>query len=295
MRASVVNGARMFLYLALDRLFPTSFTAKVFFIVAVGAHVPMIAAMIYMFGSPGGIDHPLAFGLVLLGATLLGAIATLGALQAVLRPVYRIGQAMHRFQTDRLRTPLPGGLGDEIGQMMHLTNHLVLGMNKPLWNAPEADTTDPLTGALNRRGFEQKMRAMPFKKGTLLYADLDHFKIINDTLGHDMGDRVLLQTADTLHETLRDNDILGRFGGEEFVIFLPGLPLAEGYLVAQRLRSAIRQHVHAPGRPVTISMGVAPLALADGLADALIKADRALFRAKANGRDRVEQAHDLSA
>lgn len=285
----------MFLYLALNRLFPTSFTAKVFCIALIGAHFPLIATMIYMLGTTGWTERYLEFGLVLLGATLFGTAATLWALHNILRPLYRVGHAMQRFGVDRLPKQRPGGLADEVGQMMRLTNHLVLGTNTPHWPAPDAAITDPLAGALNRRGFEQKVRAMPCQKGTLLYADLDHFKIINDTLGHDMGDRVLLQTADTLRETLRDSDILGRFGGEEFAIFLPGLPLAEGYLVAQRLRSAIRQQVHAPGRIVTISMGVAPLALADGLADALIKADRALCRAKANGRDRVEQAHDLSA
>lgn len=285
----------MFLYLALDRLFPTSFTAKVSCITLIGAQVPMIASMIYLLGSATEFERFLEFGLVLLGATLLGTAATLWALHSILRPLYRIGHALQRFRVEEVRRSQPDEPSGKVGQLMHPPHPKALGADRPHLPAPDANITDPLTGALNRRGFEQKLRAMPSQKGTLLYADLDHFKIINDTLGHDMGDRVLLQTADTLHETLRDNDILGRFGGEEFVIFLPGLPLAEGYLVAQRLRSAIRQQVHAPGRIVTISMGVAPLALADGLADALIKADRALCRAKANGRDRVEQAHDLSA
>lgn len=277
----------MSVYMALNRLFPNSFTAKVFFIAFLGTHVPLIAATAFLLWQQGGLGENMRLAIVLLLATLVGTAVTLASLHAMLKPLYRVGQAMRQFESNRTRTPLPEGLKDELGQVMRLTNRLVLGVDAELRETHAAATTDPLTGALNRRGFEQKFHLSPAPRGVLLYADLDHFKSINDTLGHDVGDKVLLQTADTFRQTLRRCDLLGRFGGEEFVIFLPDLSQAEGAAIADRLRRALTENVKLADRALTVSIGATALASKHELADALARADNALYRAKTAGRNRV--------
>jgi diguanylate cyclase (GGDEF)-like protein len=280
----------MFVYLALNRLFPNSFTAKVFFIAFLCTHIPLIAATAYLFWRTGGIAGNMQLAVLLLGATLVGTAITLLSLHAILRPLYRVGAAMRRFEQERQRTPLPDTLNDELGELMRLTNRLVLGVDAELRESHVAATTDPLTGAFNRRGFMQKLANAPFHGGAVLYVDLDHFKLVNDRFGHDVGDAVLLATADTLRNALRHQDLFARFGGEEFVIFLPGKSTSDAARIAERLRQAIAAEVRAGTEPVTTSIGVARLDHPDHLQNAMSCPDDALYRAKAAGRNRIELA-----
>jgi diguanylate cyclase (GGDEF)-like protein/PAS domain S-box-containing protein len=160
--------------------------------------------------------------------------------------------------------------------------------------------TDPLTGAGNRRmlldrGGEEVRRAR--REGAVLTAimvDLDHFKSVNDTLGHAAGDEILKGIAKTASDLLRDVDIFARMGGEEFAVLLPSTTLSEGARVAERIRETCANKVFddlGGDKPltVTVSLGVASLNLADGgVEDLLIRADSALYRAKSGGRNRVE-------
>lgn len=157
---------------------------------------------------------------------------------------------------------------------------------------------DPLTALYNRRYFEDevnkqileaKSKKQPF---TVLMLDADHFKKVNDTYGHKVGDKVLIELATTAEHALRDNDIVARYGGEEFVVFLPGIHAGQGRIVADRLRESIAgQVVYSDAKqPVhfTVSIGVSSSDVSDNV-DTLIKtADEALYRAKQNGRNRVE-------
>ncbi len=161
---------------------------------------------------------------------------------------------------------------------------------------------DPLTGLFNRRYLEDRLdrevrrarrRGLPL---SLVMLDLDHFKRINDTQGHEAGDRVLQAVAEALETTLRAEDVAARYGGEEFTVLLPGTPLEEACWVAEKLRGAVgRLRVrHAglilPG--VSVSAGVAALP-EDGEGDAgelLRLADAALYDAKEGGRDRLVAA-----
>lgn len=285
----------MSFYITLNRLFPNSFTAKVFFIAFLGTHVPLIAATAFLFWRSGGFHENAELALILLLATLIGTTLTLVSLRAILKPLYRVRETMLRFDADRKRILLPDDLNDELGQVMQLTNRLVLGVDAELRETHEAANIDPLTGALNRRGFERIFNGVASGRGVLLYADLDYFKSINDTLGHDIGDTVLLQTADTLRDALRHCDILGRFGGEEFVIFLPDLSQTDGAAVANRLRQALSDRVKLPDRMVTISIGATVLTSKSDFSAALARADQALYRAKSQGRDRVECVTVLAA
>jgi diguanylate cyclase (GGDEF)-like protein len=166
--------------------------------------------------------------------------------------------------------------------------------------------TDPLTGALNRRGFfeqavtaiaQARRRVMP---AAVIMFDIDRFKTINDTHGHDAGDSVLRAFTAIISSGLRAGDLLGRLGGEEFALLLPASSPDQALATAERLRARVRTDVIHPGgtdQAVTASAGVAAIAGPDrpevALAAALSAADAALFEAKRAGRDRAIIAASL--
>jgi len=154
--------------------------------------------------------------------------------------------------------------------------------------------TDVLTGLANRRAFDIELArrlAQRQRQGTklsLLTMDVDHFKTVNDTFGHQAGDAILKGIADILSSKLRLMEVPARIGGDEFVVSLPGSDLAEASLMAERVRSAIGDHTFGFGSAelrVTVSIGLAE-ALADDDALSLLKrSDSALYAAKENGRN----------
>ena len=156
---------------------------------------------------------------------------------------------------------------------------------------------DPLTGLANRRALAEivaQHEAAARRKGRVLsfaIADLDHFKRVNDTYGHHAGDEVLRQAAARFRRALRATDTVGRIGGEEFRIMLPETGLEEAALVLERVRRAFEEErvVLASGDEigVTLSIGLASSSAEEGAERALLKADRALYRAKSSGRNRV--------
>lgn len=158
--------------------------------------------------------------------------------------------------------------------------------------------TDALTGVPNRRSFLQRLEAelarvkrRPDIQSSVLAIDLDYFKRVNDELGHAAGDEVLKHFADVAAQTIRRADVLGRSGGEEFLVMLPDTNLAEAKLLAERLRRAVVErpaNVGDQAVPFTISIGLATLAPDDLSIDAaLARADRALYDAKRSGRNMV--------
>ena len=154
---------------------------------------------------------------------------------------------------------------------------------------------DPLTNLLNRRGFEVTYKALfqahkrEQKTFSLLFLDIDHFKHINDTYGHDVGDLVLEELAKILKNTLRESDIIARWGGEEFVILLNDISdVNKAKKVAEKLRTTIENSHMKNLPPFTVSIGVAHGTIGKSF-DILIKeADEALYRAKENGRNQVQ-------
>jgi diguanylate cyclase (GGDEF)-like protein len=162
--------------------------------------------------------------------------------------------------------------------------------------------TDPLTGLANHRQFYQQLareirRAQRYQRPlTLLMLDLDHFKAFNDRHGHLAGDQALRETADVLRHNARSVDILARYGGEEFAIILPETDLERAAHQAERIRSAVANHVFRfqetrQDYQVTVSIGVATITPATRKTEDLVHyADQALYRAKAGGRNRLEIA-----
>ena len=162
----------------------------------------------------------------------------------------------------------------------------------------ELATSDSLTGLANRRHFlelarQELMRAERYGRDiSLLIMDIDHFKRVNDTFGHEMGDRVLKAVADVSRESLRNIDILARVGGEEFAALLPHTALEQAASVAERVRLAVADKAVLAGRGplhVTISIGVSEAASSSLDLDSFLRcADEALYAAKRAGRNRVE-------
>jgi diguanylate cyclase (GGDEF)-like protein len=155
----------------------------------------------------------------------------------------------------------------------------------------EGATRDPLTGLLNRRGFEERLRLVGVERGTLIALDYDRFKTVNDTLGHPAGDAALIHLARILHEQVRGVDAVARVGGEEFLLWLPGAALAEGLSVAERIRTRLANATWDwQGRPwpLSASFGVAAWPETTNSRDNLpAQADAALYAAKQGGRNRV--------
>lgn len=155
----------------------------------------------------------------------------------------------------------------------------------------EAASRDPLTGVFNRRGLDDKLRSIAVGSGTLVYADLDHFKKLNDTLGHPAGDDALVHFSRVLLGAIRDGDTVARIGGEEFALWLPGASLERGRLVAERVRQLLSARAWSwQGRPwpISASFGVAACPETAPRVSLLPEqADRALYAAKRAGRDRV--------
>jgi diguanylate cyclase (GGDEF)-like protein len=160
--------------------------------------------------------------------------------------------------------------------------------------------TDPLTGTLNRLALDEEGRRL-FGAGELaaLMLDADHFKTINDRFGHAVGDRVLAALAHGIGALLRPGDILGRVGGEEFLLLLPHGDLADARALAEALRAQVAtMSLELDGEvlPITVSIGVAVRTPADLDASGLVRrADRALYAAKRAGRNRVVAADEMPA
>ena len=182
---------------------------------------------------------------------------------------------------------------------------LVIRQLRKLRSWKRMASLDPLTGVANRRGVEQftgaairqaRARREPL---AVLALDIDRFKQINDSYGHAAGDRVLQHVAKACQEALRDGDLLGRIGGEEFLVVLPRSTLEHASDVAERLRSrveALALEDLPTGLRTTISIGVAEMTAQDaGFADLERRADAALYQAKAAGRNRVVGAAEAAA
>lgn len=165
----------------------------------------------------------------------------------------------------------------------------------------ELATRDHLTGVLNRRAFLERAAELHerWRNGrtayTLMMLDLDHFKLVNDRHGHDIGDAALRDFAGLCESTLRQHDLFARWGGEEFVALLPGTNISAATAVAERIRARTSRYKAAPSGSIahrqTVSIGLARPARGATLDDVLRDADHALYAAKTQGRNRIAIAN----
>jgi diguanylate cyclase (GGDEF)-like protein len=181
--------------------------------------------------------------------------------------------------------------------LFYLLIVIALGRHVTAQTSQRLMMIDPLTGILNRRGFENQIRplldkvTMHKKKYAILLADIDHFKRINDEFGHDIGDETLTLVARELESSLRGDCELARWGGEEFIIFVPNVDKQLVEKIAERLRSAVcSNRLSTVDRYLTISIGASMALSADDLQSCIKQADQALYDAKELGRNRVVMA-----
>jgi len=187
---------------------------------------------------------------------------------------------------------ITGNGQDEFATISNEVNRLISIAGKAVDEQSALGRTDPLTGVLNRRGFDEQVTAVmnstpAVRVQSVLMIDLDHFKSINDTFGHSAGDQVLHNLGRLLRAQLRRGDILARFGGEEFIALLPDCHLVDAVTVAEKLREAIADFDFGIDRRVTASIGAAQQLPDQSFDDVAAAADEALYRAKEGGRNRV--------
>lgn len=189
-----------------------------------------------------------------------------------------------------------------LGRVLDLEAHLareIRNIQAAYKTIQEMAETDELTGMPNRRSTMRRLEseiARAERYGvplSIVILDLDHFKDVNDTYGHPAGDAVLQKTARLLEQTSRDSDFIGRFGGEEFLGILPQTGLEGAFRGAERIRAAVESQEFRTDRAtrlsLTVSLGIATWKIgADDVRAILARADKALYRAKAEGRNRVE-------
>lgn len=204
----------------------------------------------------------------------------------------------HRVQREAREQEIAArlqGLGERVTSM----EREALDYREKLEQQRNKALLDPLTGLPNRAAWSERLviehvRSQQVNTGLLLaILDLDHFKSINDTYGHQAGDKVLKIIANVLRKGLRGDDFIARFGGEEFALLMPGSDLAGGTRLLERLRAAVEQcPFHFKGERVTITMsaGVAVFKPGENASQVLKRADQALYRAKEAGRNQIEPA-----
>jgi diguanylate cyclase (GGDEF)-like protein len=188
--------------------------------------------------------------------------------------------------------PASGG-GDAVAGMSALVRRFepALAPAHSVHLAQRRAETDELTGLPNRRALKAAVDRTAGERAALIMLDIDHFKQINDTLGHPAGDAALRHLARLLKDAVRGRDLAARVGGEEFAVWVPGADVARGTEVAERLRRMVEANpfsVNGSERVLTISCGVAAYPVPIGAPENLVPAaDAALYRAKREGRNRV--------
>ncbi|KKB07723.1 GGDEF domain-containing protein [Devosia chinhatensis] len=197
-------------------------------------------------------------------------------------------------------------LSQSIGAILLISNGLVMLLvmvRDMMADMTARSETDPLSQVLNRRGFVEHGDAALLRAAragvpaVMIMADIDHFKAINDTYGHAVGDRVIAAFAAILRDIAEPRSVIGRIGGEEFAVFIPGANLMTGKLYAETARSAfaaLSPRAFDLVEPITAAFGLAALRPGDTLSEVMRRADTALYQAKALGRNRVALFRDDS-
>jgi diguanylate cyclase (GGDEF)-like protein len=158
----------------------------------------------------------------------------------------------------------------------------------------ELSITDKLTQLNNRACLDEDLSAELsrfVRYGTafsVILTDIDFFKEVNDNFGHQTGDEILKSFAELLKKSIRETDIIGRWGGEEFLIITPNCDFEQGMKIAEKLRAVVEEHIFFKKQQITSSFGVAEVLSSDSADSLLSRTDKALYRAKQKGRNRVE-------
>ena len=284
-------------YALLSRLgFPRSYRGKIMLVAFLGTHVPLIALVFYLLlGSPLGLGPALRILALMVVVTLVGTAATLLVLRGLLAPISLTSSAIKGYMDDRQVPDLPTGFTDEAGQLMADVRYAIGYLDESIRSLEGLSVTDHLTGLLNRRQGEKLLaeEAARVRRGaetlTLGVVDVDNFKHINDTYGHQAGDVCIRHVADVIRRNIRQGDWLARWGGDEFVVVLRDAnPFAQTEAILQRI---VRDLKDSPLRlpqgeelVLTVTAGASRYSGEKDLRELLAKADEAMYEAKREGR-----------
>ncbi|MDQ3318040.1 MAG: GGDEF domain-containing protein [Actinomycetota bacterium] len=207
--------------------FPKSYPGKVLLAALLGTHAPLLAVTLYLLlGSSSGLGEALRTLALLAAITLIGMFVTLLALRALLAPVGLASAALEAYLEDRTKPQLPTGFGDEAGRLMAVVRRAVEHLDSTISSLEGLSGSDYLTGLPNRRQGEERL-AEDFARArrgggmlTLALADVNGFKTINDTHGHQAGDACIRHVAQGMRRNVREGDWLARWGGDEFILAL---------------------------------------------------------------------------
>jgi diguanylate cyclase (GGDEF)-like protein len=286
-------------YASLARIgFPKSYSAKIMVVLFAGTHLPLDALVLYLLLlSPGALGTHSGLLAALLMATLLGLVATLFALRALLAPVRLASSWLEAYLHHRRKPDLPIGFSeeDEGGKLMANVQHALDHLDSTIRSLEGLSGTDHLTGLPNRREGEERLgedlaRA---KRGgailTVAVVDVNNFKAINDTYGHQAGDVCLCHVARVIQSNVREGDWLARWGGDEFIISLwDACVFAAPEAVLGRISRGLKESpMRLPlGEELVLSISVGAQRYADekDIRELLAKADAAMYEAKREGR-----------
>jgi diguanylate cyclase (GGDEF)-like protein len=276
--------------------FPKTYRGKIMLVAFLGTHAPLLGAALYLLlGSSVGLGAALRILALLMAVTLAGTAVTLLALGALLAPVRLASSALKRYLDDRTKPELPIGFSDEAGRLMADVRYAVEHLDSSIRSLEGLSGTDHLSGLPNRREGEERLAGDIARarrgggKLTVAVVDLDGFKTINDTHGHQAGDVCIRHVADVIGRSVREGDWLARWGGDEFVLALwDDSVFASPEAVLGRINADLRRSpVRLPGGGelvLSISVGAHRYAGEDDLRELLAKADAAMYQAKREGR-----------
>jgi diguanylate cyclase (GGDEF)-like protein len=284
-------------YALLSRLhFPKSYQGKILLVVFLGTHVPLVALVLYLvLSSPVGMRPALNILVLLLVATLAGTAAALWALHGLLAPVRLVSSSLREYLGSKRVTDLPVSYADEAGRLMADVQYAVEYLDSTIRSLEGLSGTDHLTGLYNRREAEKRLAedvARAKRWGgvlTVCVVDVNQFKEVNDTYGHQAGDVCIRHVASVIRRNIRESDWLARWGGDEFVLALrDASPFASTELVLQRIVRDLKDSpVKLPQGDelvLTVTVGASRYMGEEDLQGLLTKADEAMYAAKREGR-----------
>lgn len=231
-------------------------------------------------------------------AFLAGILGAVSLAKEVVRPIKKLIAAAKYVTEGNLDVVVPVPSNDEVGELGNSFNSMVVALKENRDKLIQRANTDSLTDLYNHRCFQERLaselsRANRYQRPlSMIMLDIDHFKTLNDTHGHPVGDTILQEVSKVLVHEARDIDIVARYGGEEFAIVLPETGVEAAFVLANRIRLAVQHHCFAGNDgqsvPVTISLGVAQYPIHSSEREGLIMAaDLAMYQAKSMGRNRA--------
>jgi diguanylate cyclase (GGDEF)-like protein len=280
------------LYAALEKApFLRSYLWKLHFASVVLVQLPLLGMLSMVTGFAASVDRTVLPWLAL--GALAQFVALLVCFHWLFQPIRIASEALRTYLRTGEVPAIPTRYRDEAGILLRMVDRTLRSFQRERASLEVQAAEDPLTGLLNRRAVAERLAALGAldvdgQGATVALLDLDHFKRINDEFGHAAGDAALVQVAAYLRKGLRQEDLVCRWGGEEFLVYLRCPEYAGETL--ERLRRGIESLPFAfDGRPVplTVSIGCADLLAGEDPAGAIRRADEALYEAKRAGRNRI--------